>query len=196
MCTLWLRTGGLIGHRRLRGGPGKRSGSAEKVEWTDWIWSRYNIPKTSFIALLAILNKLRIRDTLFKHRISNTDRCLLCGNDIESLQHLFFDCAYSRRCLLVICDWLKIQEGRFNIISTWKHWKKEFKDPILRKIGFASLAALVYYLWSARNSFFKNQAMSIPKILCHKAGFDGAVDVFWFLCRLLSLSGSAGSCCS
>ncbi|XP_021770732.1 uncharacterized protein LOC110734914 [Chenopodium quinoa] len=101
-----------------------------------------------------------------KHGISNTDLCLLCGNGIESQQHLFFDCAYSRRCLLRISRWLGVQEIHFNIISTWKHWKRILKDSIVRKIGYASLAALVYYLWAARNSVYWNQAVPIPDILC------------------------------
>ncbi|XP_021760244.1 uncharacterized protein LOC110725080 [Chenopodium quinoa] len=142
--------------------------SAEKVDWTDWIWNRYNIPKTSFIVWLTMLNKLKTRDTLMKLGISNTDRCLLCDAAVESHKHLFFDCQYSRRCLLLIGKWLGVREVHFDIQKTWKHWKRCFKDPIFRKISFASLADLVYQLWSVRNTAFWNHAIQIPEILCHK----------------------------
>ncbi|XP_021721013.1 uncharacterized protein LOC110688552 [Chenopodium quinoa] len=196
MSILRIKIGGVINQRKLMGGLGKRfvmlrrsshrgseingnkysiaavykwmQNSAEKVDWTDWIWNRYNIPKTSFIVWLAMLNKLKTRDTLMKLGISNTDRCLLCDAAVESHKHLFFYCQYSRRCLLLIGKWLGVREVHFDIQKTWKHWKRCFKDPIFRKISFASLADLVYKLWSVRNTAFWNHAIQIPEILCHK----------------------------
>ncbi|XP_021743107.1 uncharacterized protein LOC110709204 [Chenopodium quinoa] len=121
-------------------------GAGEKVGWTDWVWNRYNIPKTSFIAWLAMLNKLRTRDKLFKHGVCDTDKRLLCDTVTECQQHLFFACPYSRRCILIISRWLGIQEAMFNggrsgsADYRWKMEKTSLSMAIDLKKQYTSLS--------------------------------------------------------
>ncbi|XP_021724874.1 uncharacterized protein LOC110692183 [Chenopodium quinoa] len=78
-------------------------GTDEKVNWTDWIWSRYNIPKTAFITWLEILNKLRTRDMLFKHGIYDTDVCLFCDADVDCRELLSCCCVVVFPVFVVLC---------------------------------------------------------------------------------------------
>ncbi|KAL0440687.1 UNVERIFIED_CONTAM: putative ribonuclease H protein [Sesamum radiatum] len=73
----------------------------DRVVWHGLLQGRYKIPRHNFILWLAILEKL---STLDKHWISRGDNgCVLCdGQYVESHDHLFFNCLYTRRCLQIV----------------------------------------------------------------------------------------------
>ncbi|KAL0293216.1 UNVERIFIED_CONTAM: hypothetical protein Scaly_3145600 [Sesamum calycinum] len=73
----------------------------DRVVWHGLLQGRYKIPRHNFILWLAILRKL---STLDKHWISHGDNgCVLCaGQHVESHDHLFFNCLYTRRCLQIV----------------------------------------------------------------------------------------------
>ncbi|KAL0348162.1 UNVERIFIED_CONTAM: hypothetical protein Sangu_1044000 [Sesamum angustifolium] len=72
-----------------------------KVEWHTLLHGRYKIPKHTFILWLAILEKLSTMDRIW---LSHGDiGCVLCdGQFVESHDHLFFKCQYSKRCLSLV----------------------------------------------------------------------------------------------
>ncbi|XP_021751315.1 uncharacterized protein LOC110716970 [Chenopodium quinoa] len=78
----------------------------------------------------------------------------------------------NRQCIASISSWLQIIEQAFNIDTSWKDWKKAVKDPIKRRVCFTGLAAVVYYIWWARNSALWNKAVPIPNLVCRKIGAE------------------------
>ncbi|KAF4388144.1 hypothetical protein G4B88_021840 [Cannabis sativa] len=50
-----------------------------RVRWNNEIWNRFNSPKHSVIAWLAIQNRLKTRDKLLNFNILQDLTCLLCG---------------------------------------------------------------------------------------------------------------------
>ncbi|KAL2252867.1 UNVERIFIED_CONTAM: hypothetical protein Sindi_0081400 [Sesamum indicum] len=71
-----------------------------KVEWSLLLSGSLKIPRHSFILWLAILGKLSSTD---KPWLSHLGACILCEEGAtESHSHLFFQCRYSRQCLLEI----------------------------------------------------------------------------------------------
>ncbi|KAL0294091.1 UNVERIFIED_CONTAM: LINE-1 reverse transcriptase [Sesamum radiatum] len=123
-----------------------------RVEWHGLLQGRYKIPRHTFILWLAFLEKLSTSDNAWLAHGDNG--CVLCnGQSVETHEHLFFKCQYSRRCLNIIQ-----REVRF-------HWPKEgwqqgitwaskrWRSPHLINAAFrALLAALVYHLWIERNN--------------------------------------------
>ncbi|KAL0293102.1 UNVERIFIED_CONTAM: hypothetical protein Sradi_6956800 [Sesamum radiatum] len=123
-----------------------------RVEWHGLLQGRYKIPRHTFILWLAFLEKLSTSDKAWLAHGDNG--CVLCnGQSVETHEHLFFKCQYSRRCLNIIQ-----REVRF-------HWPKEgwqqgitwaskrWRSPHLINAAFrALLAALVYHLWIERNN--------------------------------------------
>lgn len=89
-------------------------GVQEKKRWHRQISNRGNIPKFCFIFWLAVQNRLRTKDRLAKHMILQEDNCVLCEKKVEYVQHLFFSCKYSRKCLLEV--------------KRWSQWKAESED--------------------------------------------------------------------
>ncbi|XP_021775982.1 uncharacterized protein LOC110739808 [Chenopodium quinoa] len=141
-------------------------GNNLRVVWHTWIWNNFNSPKHAFISWLAMHNRLKTRDRLERFDFCEDSNCLLCGNATETRSHLFFECPYSRRSIDMIAVWLGIKNSCYNIDVAWLHWRKQFKDPICRKVGTAGLASVIYHLWFARNHAYWFKAVIHPRILC------------------------------
>ncbi|XP_021724873.1 uncharacterized protein LOC110692182 [Chenopodium quinoa] len=114
----WTETGYSIkeGYNWLQG-------NSQEVAWTGWMWNAFNVPKHSFIAWIAIHDRLRLKSRLYKSGICDNDKCLLCDVHPETIQHLFFECNYSKICLKNICSWLGMQ-SRNN-----SYWQKAVIHP-------------------------------------------------------------------
>ncbi|KAL0457652.1 UNVERIFIED_CONTAM: hypothetical protein Slati_0392400 [Sesamum latifolium] len=72
-----------------------------KVGWSSLLLGPLKIHRNTLILWLAILGRLSTLDKPWLHHVDST--CTLCsGGHIESHQHLFFDCQYSRLCIAYI----------------------------------------------------------------------------------------------
>lgn len=66
-----------------------------KVTWHKVVWSKSGIPKHNFQAWLAVLNRLPTKDRLLSWNLPVSPLCLLCNNQQETRDHLFFSCPFS-----------------------------------------------------------------------------------------------------
>ena len=122
-----------------------------QVRWMQTVWFPENIPRTAFILWLAIRGRLNTQDRL--HFPITHPFCLLCGNCLETHDHIFFACSASDSV------WHSIQNyGGFSTpILPWKdliewvatNWRGNTLSVQIKKI---SLAASVYHLWMERNN--------------------------------------------
>ncbi|XP_062079946.1 uncharacterized protein LOC133784674 [Humulus lupulus] len=77
-----------------------------RVLWRKFVWDRFITPKHRFIMWLVMWERLHTKDRIVRYN-SNIDLvCLLCGVENEDIDHLFFKCTYSKRCLEAIKSWL------------------------------------------------------------------------------------------
>ncbi|KAL0295535.1 UNVERIFIED_CONTAM: putative ribonuclease H protein [Sesamum calycinum] len=67
------------------------------VEWYPLLSGPCKIPRFSFVLWLAILGKLSTMDKPWLSHLGGV--CVLCGREVETHEHLFFRCSYSRRCI-------------------------------------------------------------------------------------------------
>ncbi|KAL0401043.1 UNVERIFIED_CONTAM: hypothetical protein Slati_4134200 [Sesamum latifolium] len=72
-----------------------------KVEWFSLLLGPLKIHRNTFILWLAILDRLSTLDKPWLYHINGT-YSLCSGGHVETHQHLFFDCQYSRLCLASI----------------------------------------------------------------------------------------------
>ncbi|KAL0455324.1 UNVERIFIED_CONTAM: hypothetical protein Slati_0871600 [Sesamum latifolium] len=133
------------------------------VLWNGLLEGRFKIPRHVFILWLAI-----------KERLSTMDRpwfgqqgaeCVLCNNSsAEFHSHLFFHCAYSRRCLAVLKYTVRFQWPGFEHGILWasRRWRG---SHLLNAASRSMLASLVYHLWFVRNNCrFKATATSAESV--------------------------------
>ncbi|XP_062113563.1 uncharacterized protein LOC133824628 [Humulus lupulus] len=123
-----------------------------KVQWSKYVWERCNIPKHRYILWLTLHQKLKTRDYLNKHCQVVDKMCLLCGNHTEEISHLFFQCDYSRLCLVKLKEWIgcRAQTGNYHTLLRWIS-KAKHLTKLRRSFYIAAVSALVYHIWRVRN---------------------------------------------
>ncbi|XP_074291513.1 uncharacterized protein LOC141618312 [Silene latifolia] len=135
----------------------------EKVVWAPLVWLRLVVSKHNFITWLAVQSRLLTRDRLSSMGICCDIRCLLCGEATKTHFHLFFECIYSQKCVQLVSDWLKVTIPWQNTLDWWN--QKRIK-PLLRKhIVGATVCALVYHVWQARNRCLHDHSVIRPSRL-------------------------------
>ena len=75
-----------------------------RVDWHKVVWFSKRIPRHAVILWLAIRRKLSTRDILASIGLSRDTRCVLCGNEGESHDHLFFSCPFSEGIWRLLCS--------------------------------------------------------------------------------------------
>ena len=89
-------------------------GQFEKVQWHNWVWAAYNVPKHSFVAWKVALGRLRTKERLMLAGVCSNDDCILCVDGKDACLHLFFRCQSSRRICGEICIGLELESIRMN----------------------------------------------------------------------------------
>ncbi|XP_074288930.1 uncharacterized protein LOC141614073 [Silene latifolia] len=119
------------------------------VNWMPLVWNRLCLPKVNFICWLYVLNRFMTKERLVRYGVISSDLCDLCGTAQETHYHLFFDCSYSQRCLLLLKQWLAIDwNGDLTIwILSWR-----CRTLLRKKVIMAALATLIYHIWQNRNT--------------------------------------------
>ncbi|VFQ69341.1 unnamed protein product [Cuscuta campestris] len=130
------------------------------------IWQSYIPPRFSFTTWLALRKRLPTKVNLsFIHMDSR--QCSLCGEELETTNHLFFACVISNDIWKGIRDWLHIP----NELSTIKRAIKW----LLRRHGvhsnrrnmwrFATLST-IHHIWKMRNQiYFDNQGINYLAVI-------------------------------
>ena len=121
-----------------------------KVYWTK-VWHRSIMPKHSFILWLSLKERLLTREKLMD-QIEDTS-CILCGDPVESVSHLFFHCMTVQQIWAEIRDWLGFSRALTTLKAAAKWIVKEARgtavQAVAKQLGFA---ATVYCIWKARNA--------------------------------------------
>jgi hypothetical protein len=124
----------------------------EEVDWWKMVWFPYAIPKHAFIVWLAVQDRLITGAQMVKWGYKGEVKCLFCHNQIESREHLFFECSFSYR-IWNFCM-LRCQVNNFSVsldevlkvgIRKWK--SKNLKGLLCRLV----LGSVIYNIWQTRN---------------------------------------------
>ncbi|KAL2246939.1 UNVERIFIED_CONTAM: hypothetical protein Sindi_2546200 [Sesamum indicum] len=121
-----------------------------KVGWSSLLSGSLKIPRHKFILWLAIQGKLATTD---KPWLAHLGPCVLCNEGLtETHAHLFFQCRFSRRCLMEIRRTIRFlwpnREWKDDITWASQRWRGKH---IINMSYRALLAACVYHIWKERN---------------------------------------------
>ncbi|XP_074299327.1 uncharacterized protein LOC141630398 [Silene latifolia] len=72
-------------------------GARTKVDWHKAIWDSWILPKHRFMGWLIAHKSLHTNSRLKGFGLNVDGMCFLCGQADETQEHLFFECAFSRR---------------------------------------------------------------------------------------------------
>lgn len=63
----------------------------------NWIWKLDVMPKLRIFLWQTLLNALPVRGVLLRRGMMIDPTCPLCGEDIETIDHLFWECSTTKR---------------------------------------------------------------------------------------------------
>nr|XP_016490553.1 PREDICTED: uncharacterized protein LOC107810305 [Nicotiana tabacum] len=114
----------------------------QKVTWKNFVLGDVTIPRHLFILWLALNQRLAIVDRLAKWKIDVPKECVLCTSQKEeTLDHLFFECAYARSIWVALVGWLK---EKHNVGS----WEQKLKWLIKRTNSSRLRAQVLTFLFA------------------------------------------------
>ncbi|KAM6551429.1 hypothetical protein CsatB_001237 [Cannabis sativa] len=155
--------------------------AGEKVHWPKQVWSRLNSPKHSFVLWLAMHQRLKTRDRLFKMKIVEDQVCLLYYTHQETAEHLFFGCIETSRCLRELKTWLHWKTSHTSLFNLIK-WIGRAKLSKFKKMTLAaSLASLTYNICRLRNRcFWEKEKPEIGLLIKElKSEVTHQIHLFW-----------------
>ncbi|XP_021766987.1 uncharacterized protein LOC110731434 [Chenopodium quinoa] len=85
--------------------------------------------------------------------------------DVENCSHLFFSCSFSKKVLKVVSQCIGFDKDQVDILHNWKLWKAEGRNHVQKNLILASLAAVVYSIWIARNHALWHSAVLRPEFV-------------------------------
>jgi len=123
------------------------------VVWWKIVWFSMSIPRHSFILWLVFRDALVTKHRMCSWGFTGPSNCLFCHGCIESRDHLFFLCGFSRRiwfALMKACgysdppsDWDLV------VVRSVVRLKGKSLKSCLAKLY---LGACIYHLWKQRNA--------------------------------------------
>ncbi|KAJ9535960.1 hypothetical protein OSB04_un000878 [Centaurea solstitialis] len=125
-------------------------GPCPSSTWTKYVWFKGHIPKVSLCLWTACHGRLPTQDRVNTWLSSQPPLCcVLCNNCIDSHDHLFFDCLYSKE----VWRRLKKEYGFFGYPELWSTIMVTLNDnrgP--RRLSHRlALSSAVYHIWRERN---------------------------------------------
>ncbi|XP_074266903.1 uncharacterized protein LOC141590195 [Silene latifolia] len=120
----------------------------ERVQWHQFVWNKYTIPKHRFHTWIYMHKALNTKDKLCKFGISDNDTCEVCGSETETASHLFFTCVYSSRVLHLVGGLI----GESIPADAPTDWRRGLRGSGIRK-DFINVIinACIYGIWKQRN---------------------------------------------
>ncbi|XP_062158796.1 uncharacterized protein LOC133866284 [Alnus glutinosa] len=122
------------------------------TNWHKIVWFPASIPKHSFVLWLVFHGALITKEKMCSWGFNGNISCLFCHACVESRDHLFFSCGFSRRIWYTImrdCS-IPYPPVEWDDIEDWcgSVMKGDNFYASLRKLYFG---AAVYHLWRQRN---------------------------------------------
>ncbi|XP_019257757.1 PREDICTED: uncharacterized protein LOC109235971 [Nicotiana attenuata] len=109
--------------------------------------------------------RLLTKEKTMKLNITEDNECMLCEGKPESIDHLFFDCTYSRMCLTEVLQWLGMNIQNTEVTGIGRRMARIAKGKAGRSFTKAALAAVIYYIWKARNEALWRKRVPRPQVL-------------------------------
>ncbi|KAL9671257.1 hypothetical protein QQ045_008825 [Rhodiola kirilowii] len=109
-----------------------------EVDWYKLAWNRFNQPRASFNAVLIAQDRLPTKARLRIRGISVPSSCVLCNEEEETRNHLFFCCRISQAICGEVLKFLKVS----GVPTLWHLLIPWFKDRNQKHLRTRMIAAV------------------------------------------------------
>ncbi|KAM0915236.1 hypothetical protein ACQ4PT_010999 [Festuca glaucescens] len=138
----------------------------------EMIWSPWAPAKCKFFLWLLLHNRLWCADRLQRRRLPNAYFCPLCLRSLETSQHLFFECPFTKRIWAAVATWTHCSslappcwEAATTPQDIWQLLMQ--RSAAAHKEGLSSLFTLVCWnVWRERNArIFRQKSATFQLII-------------------------------
>jgi len=133
------------------------------------VWEKIHVPKIAACHYRVLNNFLTTKDRLIHRRILIDPMCLLCNKQEETVEHLFFQCEFSKE----IWSWCLA-----NMFSNYSHRPsfnlKEIYELVLNQskkkcfqtdLVLLAFSTSTWAIWKERNNrVFRSQSMNVKSV--------------------------------
>ncbi|XP_074310505.1 uncharacterized protein LOC141646531 [Silene latifolia] len=137
--------------------------TAGKVSWYPWMLNEWLISRQQFLCWLLAHRRLLTQDRLLRMGIIQSNTCFLCGLQEESMNHLFFECPFSRQCRDLVSDWCRVLLPLQNCINWWIELRQAVACK--KKVIAVILSGLLYHVWHCRNKCRVEESVVRPTVV-------------------------------
>ncbi|XP_039123614.1 uncharacterized protein LOC120260240 [Dioscorea cayenensis subsp. rotundata] len=125
--------------------------------------------KVNIFNWLAWKNKILSLENLAKRCCNRlpTDTCVLCHADVESVDHLFLMCQFSREVWSSLCRFLQFPALPRSMDQLWGVWRSAVR-PAARVFGDLFVKAYVWSIWFTRNDYIFAAKCDSPLVVSMK----------------------------
>lgn len=126
-------------------------GSKPKVSWRKFLFGNMARSRANFILWLACRGRLMTKDKLSKIGVMIDRICSFC-DQLESCNHLFFECCETRSTWTQVPKWLKVNHTPLSWESEliWVSQQVNSKSCRSKLLNMVA-AKTTYEVWAARN---------------------------------------------
>ncbi|XP_074320627.1 uncharacterized protein LOC141657334 [Silene latifolia] len=135
------------------------------------------VPSHRVAALLAAQRKLAIVDNLQHRGFQLVSRCSLCKQDLDTHQHLFFSCPFSKAVWTALVQWQHLTLSHLDLLDLMQ-WSYGSQNGWVAAWFRTTLAAATYGIWMERNRcIFMNQE-GIVQTVVNRVKYNVAVHLY------------------
>ncbi|XP_019264286.1 PREDICTED: uncharacterized protein LOC109241913 [Nicotiana attenuata] len=123
------------------------------MEWKALVFQNAARPKAQFIMWLLIQDRLMTCDRLINWKINVEPECVMCKQENETRDYLFWQCPYATQVWNKMCRWLGRQQlgnGNWQQFLQWTIRQAKGKSTYAMTFRMI-FAETVYHLWLERN---------------------------------------------
>jgi len=132
-----------------------------------FIWKTPAPPRVRFFYWLAMHNRCWTGDRRFRHGLQDSNLCIFCDQEPETLDHIILGCCFSREVWLICLSRVHINLDGYGGARAMEWWIGNRKlVPKFFRRGFDSFVLLIgWSLWKERNHrTFQAGATSPPRL--------------------------------
>ncbi|CAM8937480.1 unnamed protein product [Rhodiola kirilowii] len=129
------------------------TGPKDEVNWHSLAWNRFNTPRAPINAVLAAHDRLLTKSRLRVMGMMIAPICVLCNEEEENRDHLFFRCRVARGICGEVLKFLKVSAAPC-------HW--HLLIPWFNSLGQNGVTYSMYLIWKAMNSIIFRHESLLP----------------------------------
>ena len=117
-------------------------------------WFKGMTPKVNIFFWILLQDKILIMDNLLKRGFNIVNRCYLCKNDVESVNHMTMHCSYTNRVWERVRGFLNIAwVFPTTIQDFFNGWKPPSNNALVLRLCDLILPFLFWGIWKEHNDW-------------------------------------------